>query len=303
MVAPVTRTAAAALAAAHARLAALDSARLDAELLLAHVLGCPRTRFYSDPGQPLDAAALARFEALVTARAGGQPLAYLTGRAEFWSLTLAVGPDVLVPRADTELVVDTALELGGADAVVADLGTGSGAIACAYASERRAGTGGRERPRCRRAGPARATTPPRSGWAAYAACVPTGWRRSPRRAWTCCSPTRRTSARPNPPRYRPSWRMRPRHALFAGRDGLDALRRIAADATTRAASRRRDRARARRWPGRGGARLAHARRSRRGRHATRPRRAGARHPRAQMTAARARGTLERFPHLRGAPGA
>lgn len=229
MVAPVTRTAAAALAAAQARLAALDSARLDAELLLAHVLGCPRTRFYSDPGQPLDAAALARFEALVTARAGGQPLAYLTGRAEFWSLTLAVGPDVLVPRADTELVVDTALELGGADAVVADLGTGSGAIACAYASERRA---------------ARVVASDRDAAALArardnAAALGLGGIRCVRADWLApfatasldlllANPPYIGTAEPTP--LSPELAHEPRHALFAGRDGLDALRRIAADA-------------------------------------------------------------------------
>lgn len=229
MVPPATRTAAAALAAAQARLATLDSARLDAELLLAHVLDCPRTRFYSDPGQLLDAAALARFEALVAARAGGQPLAYLTGRAEFWSLTLAVGPDVLVPRPETELVVDTALELAGDGAVVADLGTGSGAIACAYASERRDAlvvAADRDAAALSRAR-GNATALGLDG----VRCVQADWLAPFAAAGfdlLLANPPYIGTAETTP-RSR-ELEHEPRHALFAGRDGLDALRRIAADA-------------------------------------------------------------------------
>lgn len=136
MAAPLT--VAAALRAASARLAESASPRLDAELLLAHSLGVTRTQLYTTPEFELEPLSAARFESLVDARARHTPLAYLTGRAEFWSLDFHVTVDVLVPRPETELLVELALAAwpAGKPGVMIDLGTGSGAIAAAVAHER-----------------------------------------------------------------------------------------------------------------------------------------------------------------------
>jgi release factor glutamine methyltransferase len=132
-------TIAEALKQATGQLAAYDNARLDAEVLLMHVLNKPRSHLYAWPEQVLDSASAAQFESLVTRRAGGEPVAHLTGQREFWSLTLDVTVDTLIPRPETELLVEQALALLPADRPlrVADLGTGSGAIAIALACERR----------------------------------------------------------------------------------------------------------------------------------------------------------------------
>ena len=116
---------------------AAAAARLDAELLLAKVLGLPRARLQSHPEESPAPAAVASYLRLLERRAAGEPLAYLTGTREFWSLPFAVSPAVLIPRPETELLVERALTLRpGAAAAVADLGTGCGAIALALASER-----------------------------------------------------------------------------------------------------------------------------------------------------------------------
>lgn len=118
-------------------LAGAEAAGLEAELLLAHVLAVPRARLRSHPEAPVEPAAAERFFALLERCAAGEPLAYLTGRREFWSLDLAVTPAVLIPRPETELLVERALALTSAGgARIADLGTGSGAIALALARER-----------------------------------------------------------------------------------------------------------------------------------------------------------------------
>jgi release factor glutamine methyltransferase len=110
---------------------------LDAELLLAHALGVGRARLRSHPEEIPAGDAAARFLALIERRAGGEPVAYILGRKNFWTLELSVSPAVLIPRPETELLVERALALhAGAEARVADLGTGSGAIALALASER-----------------------------------------------------------------------------------------------------------------------------------------------------------------------
>jgi release factor glutamine methyltransferase len=127
----------AALARAAAALRGCDNPALEAQLLLAHVLGRSRGELLATGEDALPAAARARFEGALERRVAGVPLAYITGRREFWSLDLAVTPAVLVPRPETELVVERALALlGSRPASLADLGTGSGAIALALAFER-----------------------------------------------------------------------------------------------------------------------------------------------------------------------
>jgi release factor glutamine methyltransferase len=113
------------------------SARLDAELLLEYVTGLSRTDFRAAPERALPAAAGWSFQQLIRRRLQGEPVAYIRGHQEFWSLLLEVSPAVLIPRPETELVVERVLALLPADAKeMADLGTGSGAIALAIASER-----------------------------------------------------------------------------------------------------------------------------------------------------------------------
>lgn len=129
-----------ALTAARQRLADLPDSdpELDAQVLLARLLDKDRSWLYAWPEASLNAGQLAAFERLVTRRAAGEPVAHLTGEREFWGLNLAVSADTLIPRPDTELLVECALALGDAHAPLRllDLGTGSGAIALALAHER-----------------------------------------------------------------------------------------------------------------------------------------------------------------------
>lgn len=114
-----------------------SSSSLDSELILAHVLNKSRAFLYAWPDFVLSDEQYQAFLKLADLRAQGQPIAYLIGYREFWSLQLQVNPSVLIPRPETELLVETTLKRVTTDnAIIADLGTGSGAIALALAKER-----------------------------------------------------------------------------------------------------------------------------------------------------------------------
>jgi release factor glutamine methyltransferase len=125
---------------ARLRKADTPSHTLAAELLLIHVLGCDRTWLYAHPEARLDSVSMQRYLALIARRAAGEPTQHITGKQEFWGLEFEVTPDVLIPRPETEHVIEVALERMGQPAReknvrIADVGTGSGCLAVALASE------------------------------------------------------------------------------------------------------------------------------------------------------------------------
>ena len=223
----------AALAAARVR----GVERLDASLLLSHVLGRPRAWLLAHGDDALAPAHAAAFEALAARRAAGEPFAYLVGEREFHGLALAVGPGVLVPRPDTETLVDWALEIlrgelrDTAAPAVLDLGTGSGAIALALKNG------------CRRA---RVWAGERSADAlaiarANAARLALDVRFAPGDWWDALDATAPTFdlVVSNPPYiaeddpHLDGLAHEPRSALVADEDGLGDIRRIAAGARDR----------------------------------------------------------------------
>ncbi len=125
---------------AHLESASVPSHALAAELLLMHALGRDRTWLYSHPEEEIEPAALEKFHSLIVQRSSGIPTQYLTGKQEFWGLQFEVTPAVLIPRPETEHVVEVALERLGSSRKnarlrIADIGTGSGCIAIALARE------------------------------------------------------------------------------------------------------------------------------------------------------------------------
>jgi release factor glutamine methyltransferase len=215
------------------RLASLAGAspRLEAELLLTHASGWSRTQLLAWPERELDPALAETYETLVARRLSGEPIAYLRGRQAFWTLELKVSPATLIPRPETELLVETALALLPRSQLdLVELGTGSGAIAAALASERPA-------------------------WQLIATDQSTSALAIARENFTALDLGRIAIVRgdwlrafaddsldvivSNPPYIRDGdphlgqgdLRFEPRRALTSGGDGLDAIRAIALDAT------------------------------------------------------------------------
>jgi release factor glutamine methyltransferase len=222
----VLRTAATALASIP------DSApRLEAELLLSEATGWSRTRLLAWPERILEPDTRALFDALLARRLCGEPIAYIRGRQDFWSLELRVTPATLIPRPETELLVETALELlpTSEPLRVADLGTGSGAIAAALATERPAW---------------HLFATERSAEAIAVARenlvrLDLGRVKLLRASWLAAFASASLDALVSNPPYvaegdphlaRGDLRFEPREALTPGGDGLDAYRAIAADA-------------------------------------------------------------------------
>ncbi len=206
-----------------------DSPMLDAELLLARALDVPRTYLVAHPEDSLDPAAVERFFSSVERRSDGLPLAYISGEKEFWSMTLFVSPDTLVPRPETEVLVQQALQRipDGESFAVLDLGTGNGAIAMAIA---------RERSNCR-------ITATDISDAALAVARENANRHALPNIeflsgdWTAPVAGRTFDLIASNPPYVPSadsdlegLKYEPHMALASGEDGLDAIRRISVEA-------------------------------------------------------------------------
>ena len=211
--------------------AASPSPRLDAEVLVMHVTGLARTALITRAQEPLLPENEERLQALLSRRARGEPVAYLTGKREFWSLELTVTPDVLIPRPETELLVEQALARipEDADWTIADLGTGSGAVALAIATERS---------HCRLIATDNSSTALAVG-RANAARLGIASVQFRQGEWLRpLAGTRLDVIVSNPPYVRANdphltqgdVRFEPESALVAGTDGLAAIRCIAADA-------------------------------------------------------------------------
>ena len=233
MSADQARRIAATLRAAAAALSGIPdgSPRREAELLLMEATGWTHSHLLAWPERELAPAAAARFDHLLARRLTGEPIAYLRGRQSFWSLELRVSPATLIPRPETELLVETALARLPADQAirVADLGTGSGAIAAALASERP----GWQLIATDRSASALALA--RDNFTALGldgvSCLCGDW-------LAACGPASLDAILGNPPYIagddphlaRGDLRFEPRAALTPGGDGLDAIRHILSDA-------------------------------------------------------------------------
>lgn len=226
-------TVSAELADARGRLAEVAAGGLEAELLLAEVLGVDRAWLFANSDRLLEPDQRQRFEALLRRRQGGEPIAYILGRKEFWSMTLVVTPDVLIPRPETELLVQAALDrIPPTDEWrVADLGTGSGAVALAIA---------RERPNCE-VHASDISAPALAVAARNFEALAENRIRLHQGNWLEPLPGRFHVIVSNPPYVaegdthleQGDCRFEPRAALAAGADGMTAISRIARDAWPR----------------------------------------------------------------------
>lgn len=208
--------------------ASSDSARLDAEILLCQTIDMPRSYLFAHPEDELDDLTHERFESLLLRRIDGEPMSYITGIREFWSHELLVSPATLVPRPETELLVELALREipRKAEWRILDLGTGSGAIAISIAGER---------PLCEVTATdasedalAIAAQNVRQADLANVTCIPGSWTEP-------VATQRFELIISNPPYVRnddealQSLRHEPLSALAAGDDGLDDIRILARD--------------------------------------------------------------------------
>ncbi len=211
-----------------------EAPRLEAEVLLAHVLDVDRAALIARPETELSPEARERFEALIARRVQGEPVAYLTGIREFWSIELEVSREVLIPRPETERLVEAALDRLSTSTPtrVADLGTGCGAIALAISCERS------------RASIVATDISPQALAVARRNLIRTGARNIHLVACDWLSAIDSAAFDlivSNPPYVRESdphlrqgdLALEPRLALAAGRDGLDAIRAIVAVAGSR----------------------------------------------------------------------
>ncbi len=212
--------------------AAIEAPRLEARRLLAHVLGTTEEALLRDPRAPVPGEKAAHFAALLARRVAHEPFAYLTGRVGFWTLDLEVSPATLIPRADSETLVEAALEAcphKGAALHVLDLGTGTGALLLAVLSELPAanGLGVDLKPEAAALAARNAARLGLSGRAIFLAC---DWAAALSRRFDLilCNPPYIESAvipglMPEVARHEPA------SALDGGADGLSAYRRIIAD--------------------------------------------------------------------------
>jgi len=210
------------------RAAGIGNARMEARWLLAHALDATPEALLRDPRAPVAEAAAARFDAALARRAAREPLAFITGRAGFWTLELEVAPHTLIPRADTETLVEAVLARGVAPRRVLDLGTGTGALLLAVLSEfpQASGVGVDLRPEAVALAARNATRLGLAGRAAFLAGD-----------WATALDARFDLVLSNPP-YIPAGeiaglmpevaRHEPASALDGGADGLDAYRALAA---------------------------------------------------------------------------
>jgi release factor glutamine methyltransferase len=218
-------------AAARLTTAGLPTGRLDVEVLLRHVLKVDRTRLFLRLREPLPDEDRAKLDELVERRLAGEPVAYLTGTREFMGLSFAVGPGVLIPRPETELLVEWALAWlqDRPAAVVVDVGTGSGAIALTLGAARRGPGGAIVGVDQSAAALGYAAANRRTFDLAYAVRLVRGdlltWCRGPIDLILANLPY----LRPEQVADNPELGAEPAAALVGGSDGLDAIRRLLAD--------------------------------------------------------------------------